>query len=50
MRGAENFQRPGGTKTQRIAMKFGVHVIELEEHQGSIDELAQKKSVFWDTL
>ena len=33
----------GGTKTQRIAMKFGVHVIDLREHQRSIDELAQRK-------
>ena len=29
-------------------MKFGVHVIRLGEHQGSIDELAQ--SFFFDTL
>ena len=32
-------------------MKFGVLVIGLEGHHGSIDELARrKKSFFWDTL
>ena len=37
----------GGTKTQRIAMKFGVLVIGLGENHMSIDELAQtKKNVF----
>ena len=41
-----------GTKTQRIDMKFGMHVIGLKEHQGPIDELAQRKKClfFWDTL
>ena len=42
-----------GTKTQRIALKFGMPVIGLEENHKPIDELAQtKKKVFffWDAL
>ena len=36
----------GGTKTQRIAMNFGVLVIGLGQNHRSIDELAQTKKLF----
>ena len=39
--GSPTFGGRGGTKTQRIAMKYGVLVIGLEENAVSIDELAQ---------
>ena len=41
-----NFRRPGEGKTKRIAMKFGMLVIGLEENRRSIDELAQTKKCF----
>ena len=31
-------------------MKFGVLVIGLEGHHGSIGELARREKSFWDTL
>ena len=37
----------GGTKTQRIAMKFGMLVVGLGENHKSIDELAQTESFFF---
>ena len=35
------------TKTQRIAMKFGMFVIDLGQNAVSIDEPTQRKSFFY---
>ena len=45
-RRSPTFGGRGETKTQTIAMKFGMLVIGVGENAMSIDELAKKKS-FW---
>ena len=47
MRGDHQLSEAGGTKTQRIAMKFGMLVIGLGENRRSIDELEQTKKRFF---
>ena len=48
--GVTNFQMSEGTKTLRIAMKFGMVAIGLEENAMSNDELARKIFFLQGTL
>ena len=48
--GSPTFGGRGETKTQRIAMKFGMLVIGLGENHMPIDDLAQTKMFFYTRM
>ena len=47
--GGRQLSEAEGTKTQRIAIKFGMLVIGLGANHRSTDELAQTKKIFFGT-